>query len=321
MSQQGTLAYEEAGGTIGLSEVAWVDRTGKKIDVLDDPADFYDPRISPDGRRVAVVVGDPGDIWIYDVVRHIRTRMTFAGGSDNAPTWSPDGSRVAFSSQRSGNGDLYARDAAGTGSDELLLSSKAFKVANSWSPDGIPPAASRGARSKAVSVFSPFDSKPHLSSGTGPTMAALSPDGRWLAYASDESGRFEIYVMKPPPEPGGKWQVSTAGGVEPRWRRDGKELFYVGLDGRVMAVEVGTGADFEVGKPQALFGTSLKNASGARYDVAPRPAVPAERPSATVSPPITLVRRPPLGVEGPRVRMTRARVLLRRCHVWEACPP
>jgi eukaryotic-like serine/threonine-protein kinase len=298
VSQQGTLAYQEAGGTIGLSEVTWVDRTGKKIDVLDDPADFYDPRISPDGRRVAVVVGDPGDIWIYDVVRHTRTRMTFAGGSDNAPTWSPDGTRVAFSSQRSGNGDLYARAAAGTGSDELLASSKTFKVANSWSPDGryLAFAASAGAPGSKADLWllslSNRKASPLVRTESDEVAGAFSPDGRWLAYASDESGRFEIYVMKPLPEPEGKWQVSTAGGVEPRWRRDGKELFYVGPDGRVMAVEVGTGADFEVGKPQALFGTSLKNASGARYDVAPDgQRFLLNRPIGDESsPPITLVQ-------------------------------
>jgi Tol biopolymer transport system component len=104
--------------------------------MLGDPDDYYDPRISPDGRRVAVEVGDPGDIWIYDVARRVRTRLTFAGGSDNAPSWSPDGTRVAFSSQRSGSGDLYAKAASGTGADELLSSSKVFKVPNSWLPDG-----------------------------------------------------------------------------------------------------------------------------------------------------------------------------------------
>jgi Tol biopolymer transport system component len=298
VSQQGTLAYQEAGGTIGLSEVTWVDRTGKKLDVLDDPADFYDPRISPDGRRVAVVVGDPGDIWIYDVVRHTRTRMTFAGGSDNAPTWSPDGTRLAFSSQRSGNGDLYARAAAGTGSDELLASSKAFKVANSWSPDGrfLVFAASAGAPGSKADLWllslSNRRASPLLRTGSDEMAGAFSPDGHWLAYASDESGRFEIYVMKFPAEPGVKWQVSTAGGAEPRWRRDGRELFYVGPDGRVMAVSVATGADFEVGKPQAVFVASLKNAAGARYDVAPDgQRFLLNRPVGDESsPPITLVQ-------------------------------
>jgi hypothetical protein len=298
VSQQGALAYQEAGGTIGLSEVAWVDRSGKKIDILGDPADdYYDPRISPDGRRVAVVVGDPGDIWIYDVARRVRTRLTFAGGSDNAPTWSPDGTRVAFSSQRSGNGDLYARTASGTGADELLSSSKVFKVANSWSPDGrsIVYTAFPGAPgSKAdLWVLSLPERKisPLVETEFDEVTGAFSPDGRWLAYASNESGRFEIYV-KPFPGPGGKWQVSTAGGLDPRWRRDGKELFYVAPDGKVMAVDVSTGAAFEAGTPHALFATSLKNASGSKYDVsADGQRFLLNRPiGEESSPPITLVQ-------------------------------
>jgi hypothetical protein len=119
----------------------------------------------------------------------------------------------------------------------------------------------------------------------------FSPDGRWLAYASNESGRFEIYV-KPFPEPGGKWQVSTGGGLEPRWRGDGKELFYLAPDDKVMAVEVGTGAAFEAGTPQALFVTSLKNASGSHYDVTPDgQRFLLNRPiGEESSPPITLVQ-------------------------------
>ena len=297
VSEGGTLAYQESGGTIGLSEVAWVDRSGKKIGVLGDPADYYDPRISPDGRRVAVVIGDPGDIWIYDVARPVRTRLTFAPGSDTAPTWSPDGTRVAFSSQRSGDGDLYARTASGAGADELLSSSKVFKVANSWSPDGryiVYTATPEKPGSKAdLWLLSLPDRKasPLAHTEFDEVAGAFSPDGRWLAYASNESARFEIYV-KPFPEPGGKWQVSTAGGLEPRWRRDGKELFYLAPDGKVMAVEVGTGAAFEAGPPQALFVTSLKNAAGWRYDVtADGQRFLVNRPiGEESSPPITLVQ-------------------------------
>jgi Tol biopolymer transport system component len=296
VSQQGTLAYQEAGGTIGLSEVAWIDRSGKKIGVLGDPADYYDPRISPDGRRVAVVIGDPGDIWIYDVSRPARTRLTFAPGSDNAPTWSPDGRRVAFSSQRSGSGDLYARAASGTGADELLSSSKVVKVANSWSPDGrylVYTAVPEAPGSKAnLWLLSVADRKasPLVRTESDEVAGAFSSDGRWLAYASNESGRFEIYV-KTFPELGGNWQVSTAGGIEPRWRRDGKELFYLSSDGKVMAVEVQSDGAFEIGTPQALFATPLKNASGWRYDVTPDgQRFLVNRPVDEESSPITLVQ-------------------------------
>ena len=296
VSQQGTLAYQEAGGTIGLSEVAWIDRSGKKIGTLGDPADYYDPRISPDGRRVAVVIGDPGDIWIYDVARPARTRLTFAPGSDNAPTWSPDGRRVAFSSQRSGSGDLYVRAASGTGADELLSSSKVVKVANSWFPDGrylVYTAFPDAPGSKAdLWLLSVADRKasPLVRTEFDEVAGAFSSDGRWLAYASNESGRFEIYV-KTFPELGGNWQVSTAGGIEPRWRRDGKELFYLTTDGKVMAVEVHTDAAFEVSTPQALFVTPFKNASGWRYDVTPDgQRFLVNRPVDEESSPITLVQ-------------------------------
>jgi Tol biopolymer transport system component len=296
VSQQGTLAYQEAGGTIGLSEVAWLDRSGKKIGVLGDPADYYDPRISPDGRRVAVVIGDPGDIWIYDVSRPARTRLTFAPGSDNAPTWSPDGRRVAFSSQRSGSGDLYAKPASGTGADELLSSSKAVKVANSWSPDGrylVYTAVPEAPGSKAnLWLLSVADRKasPLVRAEFDEVAGAFSSDGRWLAYASNESGQYEIYV-KTFPELGGNWQVSTAGGIEPRWRRDGKELFYLSTDGKVMSVEVHTDGAFEIGTPQALFVTPFKNASGWRYDVSPDgQRFLVNRPVDEESSPITLVQ-------------------------------
>jgi Tol biopolymer transport system component len=299
VSDQGTLAYQESGGTTGLSELVWVDRSGKKIDVLGEPADYYEPRISPDGRRVAVGIGDPGDIWIYDVARRIRTRLTFAAADDFSSVWSPDGTRVAFSSVRSGAGDLYAKVASGTGADELLSSSKVFKVPNSWSPDGRYLAYFAGAPGWKADLWllSLPDRKasPLLQTEFDEVAAAFSPDGRWLAYASNESGRYEIYVQ-PFPGPGGKWQVSTAGGLHPRWRRDGKELFYITSDGKVMAVEVRAGAAFESGTLQALFATSLKNALGPpSYDAsADGQRFLLSRPiGEESSPPITLVQNWP----------------------------
>jgi serine/threonine protein kinase len=297
VSEQGTLAYQEAGGTTGLSELAWVDRSGKKIDVLGDPADYYEPRISPDGRRVAVAVGDPGDIWVYDVARRVRTRLTFAGADDSAPVWSPDGTRVAFQSGRSGSGDLYAKVASGTGADELLASSKIFKVPNGWSPDGryLAYIAFQGAPGSKADLWllSLPDRKasPLLQTEFDEVAAAFSPDGRWLAYASNESGRFEIYVQ-PFPGPGGKWQISTSGGVHPRWARGGKELFFVAPEGKIMSVEIRTGTLVEAGTPQALFATSLKSAPGPPYDVSSDgQRILLNRPIGEESlPPITLVQ-------------------------------
>jgi serine/threonine protein kinase/WD40 repeat protein len=297
VSDQGTLAYQETGGTMGLSELVWVDRSGKKIDVLGDPADYFEPRISPDGRRVAVPVGDPGDIWIYDLARRVRTRLTFAASDDFAPAWSPDGTRVAFSSGRSGSGDLYAKAASGTGADELLSTSKIFKVPNSWSPDGryLAYIAFQGSPGSKADLWllSLADGKasPLLQSEFDELAAVFSPDGRWLAYASNESGRFEIYVQ-PFPGPGGKWQISTTGGHHPRWARGGKELFFVAPEGKIMSVEIRTGSLVEAGTPQALFATPLKSAPGPPYDVtSDGQRILLNRPiGEETAPPITLVQ-------------------------------
>jgi serine/threonine protein kinase len=297
VSDQGTLAYQTASGSSGLSELTWVDRSGKKIDVLGEPADYFEPRISPDGRRVAIAIEDPGDVWIYDLARRVRTRLTFSGSDDFAPTWSPDGTRIAFTSQRSGSGDIYARAASGTGTDELLSTSKIFKVPNSWSPDGryIAYIKFEGAPGSKADLWllSLADRKtsPILQSPFDELQAVFAPDGRWLAYASNESGRFEIYVQ-PFPGPGGKWQISTSGGTQPRWARGGKELFFLAPGGKIMSVEIRASTIIEAGTPQALFSTVLKNAPGPPYDVSSDgQRLLLNRPiDEASSPPITLVQ-------------------------------
>jgi eukaryotic-like serine/threonine-protein kinase len=298
VSDQGTLAYQTASGSSGLSELTWVDRSGKRLDVLGDPADYFEPRISPDGRKVAVAIEDPGDVWIYDLARRVRTRLTFSGSDDFAPTWSPDSTRVAFSSQRTGSGDIYAKTASGTGADELLSTSKIFKVPNSWSPDGryIAYIAFQGAPGSKADLWllSLADRKasPILQSPFDELQGVFSPDGRWLAYASNESGRFEIYVQ-PFPGPGGKWQISTSGGIQPRWARGGKELFFIAPGGKIMSVEIQTSTIVEAGTPQVLFSVSLKNAPGPPYDVSSDgQRILLNRPieEASSSPPITLVQ-------------------------------
>jgi serine/threonine protein kinase len=297
VSDEGTLAYQSASGSSGLSELTWVDRSGKKLDVLGDPADYFEPRISPDGRRVAVAVEDPGDIWIYDLARRVRTRLTFAGSDDFGPTWSPDGTRVAFSSQRTGSGDIYAKAASGTGADELLSTSKIFKVPNSWSPDGryIAYVAFQGAPGSKADLWllslSDRKASPILRSEFDELQGIFSPDGRWLAYASNESGHFEIYVQ-PFPGPGGKWQISTSGGTQPRWARGGKELFFVAPGGKIMSVEIRASTIVEAGTPQVLFSASLKNAPGPPYDVSSDgQRILLNRPIEEASaPPITLVQ-------------------------------
>jgi serine/threonine protein kinase len=296
-SDNGTLVYQESGASTGLTQVVLFDRRGTKLDTLGDPADYWDPHFSPDGRRVAMGIGDPGDIWIHDLSRGLRTRVTFAAPDDYAAIWSPDGSRVAFSSQRSGAGDLYAKAASGTGDDQLIASSKSFKIATSWSPDGrFIVYQVQGDRTRydlwALSL-SDGKSTPILQTEFEETGGTISPDGRWLAYASNESGRFEVYVQ-PFPGPGGKWQVSTAGGSLPVWRGDGKELIYTSPEGKFMAVEIRTGAAVESGIPVALFGVRAKSSSGRNFDVTSDGQrflvnTPVEG-EQIVSPPIVLVQ-------------------------------
>jgi hypothetical protein len=270
-AENGTLVYQQSGGAAGLTELVWLDREGKKLEALGDPADYWDPRISPNGRRVAVGIGDPGDIWIHDLARGVRTRITFEAADDYSPVWSPDGERVTFSSQRSGAGDLYAKVTSGTGKDELLTGSKLFKVPTGWSPDGGHLLYQVSAGSNArwdlwMLSFADLKTTPILQTEFEEGDAMFSPDGRWIAYVSNESGRYEVYVA-PFPGPGGKWQVSTAGGSHPLWSRDGKELFYQALDGKLMAVPVKIGGSFESGVPKPLFAIRTKSSPGRNFDV------------------------------------------------------
>jgi Tol biopolymer transport system component len=205
---------------------------------------------------------------VFDVARGLRTRFTFDPADDYFPIWSPDGSRIVFSSFRKGSLDLYEKASNGAGPEQLVLGNGGG--ATSWSPDGRVIAYTYNANAERDVWVLPLDGdrKPvavvqtpfHEVSGM------FSPDGHWLAYQSNESGPFEVYVM-PFPGPGGKWQVSTAGGTEPRWRRDGQELFYLGLDGTLMVAAVKSGGGFDVGAVQSLFQARPRTGKGSPYDV------------------------------------------------------
>jgi Tol biopolymer transport system component len=219
---------------------------------------------------VVFAVGDPADVWLEDIARHVSTRLTFDPADDSYAVWSPDDSRIVFGSQRTGGGDIYSKSSSGTGSDELLFSSPLGKIPRSFSPDG---------RFLLINVLNPktkYDLDvltlperkvvPFLDSEFDELMGDFSPDGRFVAYTSNESGRFEIYVV-PYPGPGGKWQISTAGGAAPVWRRDGKELFYLAPDRKLMAVGIKTGAAFEAEAPQPLFETRIREDPDRHFDV------------------------------------------------------
>ena len=276
VSQNGDLVYE-ASGTVEV-QVAWMDRSGKQLGALGQPGIITDPRLSPDGKTLAEVVTDPQarnvDLWLVDLARGVRTRFTFNPAVEKYPTWSPDGTKIAFSSVRSGQFDIYVKPANGTGTSQPLVEDNAIKYVDDWSKDGryiaygrLDPQGKTGWDIWILPLFG--DKKPFafLASQFNEGDASFSPDGKWLAYSSNESGngRLELYVV-PFPQGNGKWQVSTSGGLGLRWRGDGKELFYISEDNKLMAVGIQEkSGSLEIGNPQALFQTS----TGTPYDVTP----------------------------------------------------
>jgi dipeptidyl aminopeptidase/acylaminoacyl peptidase len=272
-SDSGALAYAE-GAAIAATELVWVDREGRRLATVGEPADYSNPALSPDGSRLAVGRRDPQtrvrDIWLFDLKRGSSSRLTFDAADDLNPAWSPDGRRIAFSSARKGSRDLYWRSSDGTGDDELLLASGEDKNVEDWSLDGKWLLFNQRSQDTGVLRLEPERKPtPVLSRQFTEIEARLSPNGRWIAYRSNESGRPEVYVQSFPPG-SGKWQVSTAGGVEPSWRRDGKELFYL-AGTKLMAVETKTeGSSFEAGLPKALLEAPRLGPSGRnRYVAAP----------------------------------------------------
>jgi serine/threonine protein kinase len=256
-SKNGVLAYQ-TGTASNWGQPTWLDHTGKPVAAIGDPAIHWEINLSPDGRRAAVSIFDQSqttDIWLLDVVRGLRTRFTFDPSNDRGPVWSPDGERLVFDSNRSGTYDLYQRAASGAGADELLYADRFNKEPVSWSPDGrhiLYTAFNKGDDLWVLPLEGDRRPVPFADTPFSEVSGQFSPDGRWIAYASNESGRYDIYVAPFPPT-GGKWMVSRSGGLVPRWRRDSAEIFY--FDGaRQMAAAVdGRGTAFEVGSVRALF--------------------------------------------------------------------
>jgi Tol biopolymer transport system component len=252
----GTLAYRP--GVAALTRLVWIDRKGQETPVLDQERGYADASLSPDGSRMVFDVGedqDKADIWIRDFARGTTTRFTFEPEPEFGPFWSPDGKRIAYSVQKKSM-DLYWKDAAGTGEPEVLLSSDEDEFVTDWSRDGTTIVfASRGDQNWDLwAMRLTGDRKPFVVRKTrfSDINGSLSPDGRFLAFQSNESGRHEIYVQEFP-EARSKWQVSPAGGREPSWRADGRELYYRSPEGGLMAVPIEKGASFTMGTPQQLF--------------------------------------------------------------------
>ena len=271
----GAVLVTQTGKGASLSQVTWFDRSGKPAGTVGMPGTYSNVRLSPDGRRVAVDQTDPDgrnvDIWILEPDRGATTRLTFDPSYHATPIWSPDGKQILFSVNRKLGFQLHLKNADGSGSEDEVADFGTLSSINpwDWSRDG-KYALVRKANELWYLSWPERVAKPLLQVKWTVRNAQFSPDGRWMAYASNETGRMEIYVS-PFPTGNGKWQVSSAGGEEPRWRQDGKELSYLSADGKMMAVPVKTGTSFEAGFPAALFQTHRRQPVSAQdvfsYDV------------------------------------------------------
>lgn len=279
-SWTGHLAYR-SGNPFENRQLIWVNRAGNQLGTATQSARLYGGELSPDGKQIAsAIVQDTGDtdIWLQDVTRGVISRFTFGPGARYVPVWSPDSMRIAFTTYTSGIGyTLRAKAANGAGAEESLAGPGVMVLPNDWSPDG-----------KFI-VYSQFSEKtnddlwllpmqgdrkpiPYLLTPFNESEARFSPDGNWLAYMSDESGRMEVYVQTFPAS-GRKWQISSAGARFPKWSHDGRELFYISADQKLMSVPVKLGAagsgSFEAGVPVPLFDVASVPANTRRYSYQP----------------------------------------------------
>ena len=281
VSNDGTLVYFHAVG--GRQELLWRDRVGNKLRRIGQPQSrIRHPMLSPDGRRVAVTGTEGGnpDIWIHEVDRPVKNRLTQHEGTDLGPIWSPKGDRLAYSSNRTGDRDLHIIPADGSLEPTQILAAPEFRqYITDWSPDEKTLLYYRrrvGGREYDLWYLersddgASYEEVPFLQSQFNERTARFSPDGRYVAYSADESGEYEVYIRRFP-DAGGLRRVSVNGGSQPRWRADGEELFYVEGD-TLMAVPVSTSPDLRVGRPKPLFsspGLLLSDINALGYDVTP----------------------------------------------------
>jgi Tol biopolymer transport system component/DNA-binding winged helix-turn-helix (wHTH) protein len=267
VSENGTLVYQTGSGAT-FSQLEWFDREGKQLGTVGTPARYANPRLAPDGKRVAVDIDDPQssntDIWLLESTHHVPYRLTFDPSQDEAPLWSHNGKSILWLSDRGGKNGFYMKASDGSGSEKSLMAfvrtDLSFASAPSdWSSDGryfLYTDLQEGDSLHLWVLPMSGDRRPYrfLPGTSADVEGQFSPDGHWVAYSSNESGKWQIYVA-PFPGPGGKYQISAGGGQQPRWRRDGKELFFLSPHRTLMAARVKTGSTFGFSAPIALFET------------------------------------------------------------------
>ncbi len=273
VSDGGSLIYRPAAGL--PTELTWLDRYGRRLGSVGEPAEYTHVALSPDDGRVAIERLDPktrnGVIWLHDVARNVTARVSLDGSWSWSPVWSPDGTRVAFGSTSQAASGVFDKSATGATDQQLLFNSSIVIQPTDWSRDGrwMVGGVMGGTTSELWAVPLAGDRKPAVIQKTAfnENEARLSPDGRWLAYSSNEAGRTDVYVRS---FPGGdtKRLVSQNGGRQPAWRRDGGELFYRTDDGDVIAVDVKAGVTFEAGASHMLFRARIQKSFFGRYDYA-----------------------------------------------------
>ncbi len=261
-SDDGSLAYVPGGMLVPDRKLVWVNRQGEVELLPAEAREYMNPSLSPDGRQVAVIIreGSNYDVWISEVARGTVTRLTPHPGEDLAPIWTPDGKQVTFASEMSGESPtLWWGPADGSGPQELLLESGWARIPTSWSPDGQTLAFTELFRPGTESGIWMLSSEGEqeawafLDTEFEESGAMFSPEGRWLAYTSNGTGRDEVYVQPfSVTGPRGKQQVSVGGGAEPVWAPDGRELFYRNGD-EMMAVDIKLQPEFSAGTPRLLF--------------------------------------------------------------------
>jgi Tol biopolymer transport system component len=254
VSNSGLLVSQGA-SRAAESQLIWFDRSGKEMGTVGKPAMYANVALAPDGKRVACDIVDLDgvrmDVWVMDPSRQAAMRFTFDAGLDATPVWSPDGNRLVYLSNQPPTTGLYIKNSDGSGKTNVILQAAAAGPPSAWSPDGKYILYGHGTQ-LAYAAAPEFKSQPFMQTKSLQSNGQFSPDGHWVAYGSNETGSWEVYVTSFP-EPRGKWQVSSGGGQQPRWRGDGKELFYLSPDGKMMAVPVTLGASVEAGTPAALF--------------------------------------------------------------------